>query len=138
MVQAPAITEITMSGPGAGGLATATAVLGDVVSILAGDAPVHRTLRELPIVSDVASSFYVHLEVADRPGVLAAVADVLGQAGISVKSMVQRGAGEQARLVMVLHETSERAFYGALSELGKLDFMRADPRAIRVIEEQFG
>ena len=138
MVQAPAITEITMSGPGAGGVATATAVLGDVVSILAGDAPVHETRRELAVVSDVASSFYVHLEVADRPGVLAAVADVLGQAGISVKSMVQRGTAEQARLVMVLHETSERAFYGALAELGKLDFMRADPRAIRVIEEQFG
>jgi len=39
---------------------------------------------------------------------------------------------------MILHETSERAFYGALSELAKLDFMRADPRAIRVIEEEFG
>ncbi|MDQ3730157.1 MAG: homoserine dehydrogenase, partial [Actinomycetota bacterium] len=138
MVQAPAITEITMSGPGAGGIATATAVLGDVVSILAGDAPVHETRRELPVASDVASSFYVHLEVADRPGVLAAVADILGQAGISVKSMVQRGTAEQARLVMVLHETSERAFYGALSKLAKLDFMRADPRAIRVIEEEFG
>jgi homoserine dehydrogenase len=138
MVQAPAITEITMSGPGAGGLATATAVLGDVVSILAGDAPVHEARRELAVVSDVASSFYLHLEVADRPGVLAAVADVLGQGGISVKSMVQQGVGEQARLVMVLHETSEAAFYEALAELGKLDFMRADPRAIRVIEEQFG
>ncbi|HYH62760.1 MAG TPA: homoserine dehydrogenase [Solirubrobacterales bacterium] len=137
MVEAPAITEITMSGPGAGGLATATAVLGDVVSILAGDAPVHETRRELPIVSDVASSFYLHLEVADRPGVLAAVADVLGQAGVSVKSMVQRGTAEQARLVMILHETPERAFYGALAELAKLDFMRGDPRAIRVIEEQF-
>jgi homoserine dehydrogenase len=138
MVQAPTITEITMSGPGAGGAATATAVLGDVVSILSGNAPVHEAKRRLPIVADVESSFYVHLEVADRPGVLAAVADVLGQAGISVKSMVQHGAGEQARLVMVLHETSERAFYGALAELGKLDFMRSDPRAIRVIEEQFG
>ncbi len=137
MVQAPAITEITMSGPGAGGLATATAVLGDVVSILSGDAPVHETRRNLRIVGDVQSSFYLHLEVADRPGVLAAVADVLGQAGISVKSMVQRGTAEQARLVMVLHETMESAFYGALDELAKLDFMRADPRAIRVIEEQF-
>jgi homoserine dehydrogenase len=137
MVQAPAITEITMSGPGAGGVATATAVLGDVVSILSGDAPVHETKRELAVVSDVASSFYVHLEVLDRPGVLAAVADVFGQAAISVKSMVQQGIGDQARLVMVLHETSEESFYGALAELGKLDFMRADPRAIRVIEEQF-
>ena len=137
MVQAPAVTEITMSGPGAGGIATATAVLGDVVSILAGDAPVHATRETLPMVADVTSSFYVHLEVADRPGVLAAVADVLGQAHISVQSMVQRGQGEQARLVMVLHECSESAFYGALSELAKLDFMRATPRAIRVIEEEF-
>jgi homoserine dehydrogenase len=137
MVEAPAITEITMSGPGAGGVATATAVLGDVVSILAGEAPMHETREELPVVGDVSSSFYVHLEVADRPGVLAAVADVLGQAGISVQSMVQRGTAEQARLVMVLHETPESAFYGALAELGKLDFMRATPRAIRVIEKEF-
>jgi homoserine dehydrogenase len=137
MVEAPAITEITMSGPGAGGTATATAVLGDVVSILSGEAPVHEPLEPLEIVRDVASSFYLHLEVADRPGVLAAVADVLGQNGISVRSVVQRGTGQEARLVMVMHETPERAFYAALEELAKLDFMRATPRAIRVIEEEF-
>ena len=74
MVEAPAITEVTMSGPGAGGPQTASAVLGDVVSILAGEAPVHETREELPIVTDVTSSFYLHLEVADRPGVLAQIA----------------------------------------------------------------
>ena len=137
MVEAPAITEITMSGPGAGGLATATAVLGDVVSILSGEAPVHVPGERLKVIRDVASSFYLHLEVADRPGVLAAVADVLGQNGISVRSVVQRGTGREARLVMVMHETPESAFYAALSELAKLDFMRATPRAIRVIEEEF-
>ena len=137
MVEAPAITEITMSGPGAGGMATASAVLGDVVSILSGDAPVHADGERLEVVHDVASSFYLHLEVADRPGVLAAVADVLGQNGISVRSVVQRGTGSEARLVMVMHETPESAFYSALSELAKLDFMRATPRAIRVIEEEF-
>ncbi len=137
MVEAPAITEITMSGPGAGGSATATAVLGDVVSILAGEAPVHQPTTDLAMVPDVSSSFYLHLEVDDRPGVLAAVADVLGQAGISVRSVVQRGSGDQARLVMVMHEILESSFYGALEELAKLDFMRATPRAIRVIEEEF-
>jgi homoserine dehydrogenase len=137
MVEAPAFTEITMSGPGAGGLATATAVLGDVVSILSGEAPVHAPGERLEVVHDVASAFYLHLEVADRPGVLAAVADVLGQNAISVRSVVQRGTGEEARLVMVMHETPEGAFYSALSELAKLDFMRATPRAIRVIEEEF-
>jgi homoserine dehydrogenase len=49
MVEAPTITEITMSGPGAGGVATASAVLGDVVSILSGRAPVHAARATLPI-----------------------------------------------------------------------------------------
>ena len=75
-----------MSGPGAGGLETATAVLGDVVSILSGRSPVHATREELEIVADVSSSFYLHLEVADRPGVLAEIAGVLGSNEISVRS----------------------------------------------------
>ena len=67
----PTITEITMSGPGAGGIETASAVLGDVVSILSGERPGARDARALEIVRDISSSFYLHLEVADRPGVLA-------------------------------------------------------------------
>ena len=135
MVEAPAIDEVTMSGPGAGGLQTASAVLGDVVSILAGDTPVHETRTELPIVADVPSSFYLHLEVADRPGVLARVAAVLGDHEISVKSFVQRGIGEDARLVMVVHETLESRFAAAVAALGELDDMRAPARYIHVIEE---
>jgi homoserine dehydrogenase len=137
MVEAPAITEVTMSGPGAGGLQTASAVLGDVVSILAGDAPVHETREELPIVADVTSSFYLYLAVADRPGVLATVATVLGDNEISVKSVVQRGAGDDARLVMVIHECLESRFAAALEALGELDDLRSPPRSIHVIEEQF-
>jgi homoserine dehydrogenase len=137
MVEAPEITEVTMSGPGAGGLQTASAVLGDVVSILAGDAPVHETRVELPIVTDVDSSFYLHLEVADRPGVLARVATVLGDHGISVKSFVQRGSGSDARLVMVVHECLESKFAAGVEELGRLDDLRSPPRSIRVIEEQY-
>jgi homoserine dehydrogenase len=138
MVEAPTITEITMSGPGAGGPETATVVLGDVVSILAGEAPVHRTRRELPVVADVSSSFYLHLEVADRPGVLARIADVLGRNEISVESVVQRGLGDEARLVMVTHECPESRFRAALDEIATLEFLRGSPRAIRVIEETFG
>jgi homoserine dehydrogenase len=137
MVEAPAITEITMSGPGAGGTETATAVLGDVVSILSGHAPVHEPRLELEIVTDVSSSFYLHLEVADRPGVLAQIADVLGRNEVSVQSVVQRGLGDDARLVMVLHEGPEDRFYAALDEIRELPFLRAAPRAIRVIEEEF-
>jgi homoserine dehydrogenase len=138
MVEAPAITEITMSGPGAGGTETASAVLGDVVSILSGEAPVHEARGSLAIVRDISSSFYLHLEVADEPGVLARIADVLGRNEISVQSVVQRGHGDDARLVMVMHECREARFYAALEEIGKLEFVRAAPRAIRVIEEEFG
>ena len=137
MVEAPAITEVTMSGPGAGGLQTASAVLGDVVSILAGEAPVHETREQLPIVADVTSSFYLYLEVADQPGVLARVATVLGDHQVSVKSVVQRGFGDDARLVMVVHECLESRFTAAVQELGALGDLRAPPRSIRVIEEEF-
>ena len=137
MVEAPAITEVTMSGPGAGGVQTASAVLGDVVSILAGEAPVHEAREELPIVADVTSSFYLHLEVADRPGVLAQIAQVLGDNEISVKSVVQRGIGDDARLVMVVHECIESRFATALEEIAELDDLRSAPRAIRVIEKEF-
>src|SRR4051794_37634437 len=137
MVEAPEITEVTMSGPGAGGIQTASAVLGDVVSILSGDAPVHETRAELPIVTDVASSFYLHLAVADRPGVLAQVAQVLGDKEVSVKSVVQSGAGDDARLVMVVHECLESRFSEALEAIDALGVLRAPSRSIRVIEEEF-
>jgi homoserine dehydrogenase len=137
MVEAPAITEVTMSGPGAGGIQTASAVLGDVVSIVSGETPVHQVGERLPVVRDVTSSFYLHLEVADRPGVLAQVAEVLGNNEVSVKSVNQRGQGDDARLVMVMHECLESSFNRAVEEIATLDFMRSPPRAIRVIEEEF-
>jgi homoserine dehydrogenase len=137
MVEAPSITEVTMSGPGAGGTETASAVLGDVVSILSGDAPANEVHEELPIVGDVTSSFYLHLEVADEPGVLAKIARVLGDSEVSVKSVVQRGIGDDARLVMVVHECLESRFRAAVEKIGGLPEVRSTPRSIRVIEEEF-
>jgi homoserine dehydrogenase len=137
MVEAPSITEVTMSGPGAGGAQTASAVLGDVVSILSGEAPVHEPREDLGVVTDVSSSFYLHLEVADQPGVLAKIAKVLGDNGVSVKSVVQRGIGDDARLVMVVHECLESRFAEALEQIAGLEDLRSAPRSIRVIEEEF-
>ena len=89
------------------------------------------------MIADVPSSFYLHLEVADRPGVLAQIAAILGEHEVSVKSVVQRGMGDDARLVMVLHECLESQFFAALEEIAPLDFLRSAPRSIRVIEEEF-
>jgi homoserine dehydrogenase len=88
-------------------------------------------------VRDVESAFYLHLEVADRPGVLAQVAQLLGLQGASVKSVVQKGLGENARLVMVVHPLLESRFFAAVELIGGLDFLRSRPRAIRVIEEEY-
>jgi homoserine dehydrogenase len=136
-VESDAITEITMSGPGAGGPQTASAVLGDVVSAMIPPASTPETTEALPLVGDVVSAFYVHMEVADRPGVLAQIAEILGMQGASIKSFVQRGLGDNARLVMVLHPLLESRLYAAVRMIGQLDFMRAAPRAIRVIDEDF-
>ncbi len=136
-VEAQAITEITMSGPGAGGPQTATAVLGDVISAMIPPASTPPTMNVLEIVQDVVSAFYLHLEVADEPGVLAQVAHVLAEEGVSVKSVVQRGLGDQARLVMVVHAVLESRFAAALERIAQLEVMRARPRAIRVLEEEF-
>ena len=80
-IESDAITEVTLSGPGAGGRQTASAVLGDVVSAMIPPASTPPATERLPIVADVESAFYLHLEVADRPGVLAQVAAAPGAAG---------------------------------------------------------
>ncbi len=137
-VESPQITEITMSGPGAGGPQTASAVLGDVVSAMIPPASTPPTTQVLEIVQDVVSAFYLHLEVADEPGVLASVAQELARHHVSVKSVVQKGLGQQARLVMVVHPVLESRFEAAMADIGRLEVMRRPPRAIRVLEEEFG
>ena len=136
-VESAAITEITMSGPGAGGSQTASAVLGDVVAALAGTPTIAGPSERLEIVEDVVSAFYVHMEVDDRPGVLAQVAQLFGDAGASIKSVVQQGFGERAQLMLVTHPLPRSALGEALEAISGLEHVLAAPRAISVINEEF-
>jgi homoserine dehydrogenase len=136
-LESEAITEITLSGPGAGGRQTASAVLGDVVSVMTGGARPPAPPLAIPLVEDVESAFYLHLDVADRPGVLAAVTKVLGEHEVSIKSVVQRGMRERARLVMITHPVLESGLRVAIERLSDFEFVRSAPRTIRVIEEEF-
>jgi homoserine dehydrogenase len=136
-IESAAITEITLSGPGAGGIQTASAVLGDVVSAMIPPPSLVPPAEDVPLVTDTEFSFYLHLEVADRPGVLAQVAEILGMQDVSIKSVVQKGLGDEARLVMVMHPVLESKFRAAVDLLSRLDFVREPPRVIRVIEETF-
>ena len=110
MLQGDAIREITLEGPGAGGTETASAVVADLVSVVgtAGTGFLQNDAcwRELERLdpSDWRSPFYVHLDVADRPGVLAHAASSLAAHEVSVAQLVQRLGDGQASLDLVLHE----------------------------------
>ena len=136
-IESPAITEITLSGPGAGGSQTASAVLGDVISAMIPPPFTPSPAEHLPLVTDRESAFYMHVEVADDPGVLAQVAEILGLQGVSIESVVQKGIGDDARLAMVMHPVLESKFRAAVDLIGRLDFVRSTPRVIRVIAETF-
>jgi homoserine dehydrogenase len=136
-VESAAITEITMSGPGAGGSQTASAVLGDIVAAIGGAQTLAAPLPPMAIVEDVCSAFYLHMEVDDRPGVLAQVAQLLGDAGASIKSVVQQGLGERAQLMMVTHPLAHSRLAVALEQIASLQHVRSPPRAIAVINEEF-
>jgi homoserine dehydrogenase len=138
-LESAAITEVTLSGPGAGGPQTASAVLGDLVSVMSSEGMDLDPIEDLSFIpgEEVESAFYLHLDVEDRPGVLAQIAKILGDHGVSVKSVVQKGMGENARLVMVMHPVAEGRFTDALREISELSLVRARPRSIRVVEEEF-
>jgi homoserine dehydrogenase len=112
-------------------------VLGDVISAMIPPPTLPPPAEDLPFVTDTESAFYLHVEVADRPGVLAQIAEILGLQGISVKSVVQKGMGDDARMDMVVHPVLESKFKAAVGLIGRLDFLRSPPRWIRVIEETF-
>ncbi len=126
-VEAQAITEITMSGPGAGGTQTASAVLADVIAAATGTQRPVPAAVPTPIIEDVTSAFYLHLSVIDRPGVLARIAQCLGEEEASIKSVVQRGLGEHAQLVMVIHPLPESRLRAALGAIAELDAVQGAP-----------
>ncbi len=135
-----AIDEIMLSGPGAGGMETASAVVSDIASIIARETPgvleniaAWRELEFYPD-DDVVSKFYLRLEVEDEPGVLATIAQVFGDHEVSVESVIQRGRGAHAELVMVFHPVKEASFRDALEQVAKLAVVKSDPRPIRVEE----
>ncbi len=134
-----AIDEIMLSGPGAGGTETASAVVSDIISAVARrespgflEYPVaYRNLDFFPD-EEVVSTFYLRLEVEDEPGVLAAIASAFGKHGVSIESVIQKGRGARAELVMVFHPVKESRFAAAIKEAGGLEVVKSTPRPIRV------
>jgi homoserine dehydrogenase len=142
MLQGDAIREITLEGPGAGGIETASAVVSDMVSIIGTTAtgflqndPCWRTLGRLP-PGELRSPFYAHLEVDDRPGVLSHVARRLAAHDVSVARLIQAPAARGAELHIVLHETPQSAVDDALAEIVQLPEVHAPPSVLPVISDR--
>lgn len=139
-IEGPSIDSLLFAGPGAGGEPTATAVLGDVIDaareMLAG-AQVAPRIRfspgEIAPFEDVSTARYVRLLVQDRPGVLARIASVFGDAGVSIRSVWQEGAEDEAALVIVTHRAIERDQRVAVANLRALDDVIEVASVIRVL-----
>jgi homoserine dehydrogenase len=142
MLQGDAIREITLEGPGAGGLETASAVVADMISIvgttgtgfLQNDA-CWRELERLPR-GDLRSPFYFRVEVADQPGVLAHIALRLSQHEVSIARLVQYQREGGATLHAVTHEARAGSVEAALAEIAALPETQSAPSALPVISSR--
>ena len=142
MLQGDAIREITLEGPGAGGIETASAVIADMASVIGTmgtgflqNDPVWRSLPRLA-PGEHRSPFYFHLSVDDRPGVLARVADALGERDVSIARLHQHPNGDGAALHVVTHEARRGALDEALATIAALEEVRRKPLPFPVVSDR--
>ncbi len=138
-VEGEAIGELMFYGRGAGGKPTASAVLGDVLDAarsLASGAAVHLPPREhveIRAIDELEAQYYLTIDVVDRPGVLAAVAAVFGEHGVSIRSMEQVDLGPEARLVLITHRAREADVQATLAGLRAVDAVERIGQLLRVV-----
>lgn len=142
-VEGPALGELLFMGPGAGGDPTATAVLGDVIDaareLLSGTQVAPRIRfagGEVVDFAEVPTKWYLRLEVADAPGVLAAIAGAFGEQDVSLMSVWQEGRGDRATLLLVTHDAAERNHRAAVEALQRLDVVKQVAATIRVVSPE--
>jgi homoserine dehydrogenase len=135
------VGRVMLEGRGAGAGPTASAVVADLIDLARGRlTPVWGAeaakLSHAPSVPMEAHTgpYYLRMMVVDRPGVIADVAAVLRDHGISMESMLQRGRspGEAVPVVLTTHDTNEAAMRQALARIATLDAVLEDPAMIRI------
>ncbi len=138
-VEGASAGQLMFYGRGAGGAATASAVLGDLVAVGrnaisgargAGESR-YAALRVLPM-GDVVTRYHVSLDVADKAGVLAAVATTFATHDVSIGTVRQEGHLDDATLVVVTHEATDAALQAVVEDLRDLDVVRDVASVMRV------
>jgi homoserine dehydrogenase len=138
-VEAEAAGELMFYGRGAGGAPTASAVLGDVVAVArhltSGALGPHESDyadRGIAPIDQIKTQYLIRLDVADKPGVLAAVAQAFATENVSIQTVRQSGRGGDAELIVVTHGASEHALALTVRRLSKMDTVRTVESVIRV------
>ena len=138
-VEGAAVGDLMFYGRGAGGDPTGSAVLGDLIDAATNlGKGTHASLISLvrrPIrpIDELLTSYYLNLDVHDRPGVLRAIAEVFERHGVSIRSMEQEGTGDTARLILITHEAREADVQATLEDIRGLDVILNVTSVLRVI-----
>ncbi len=138
-VEGEGIDQIMFYGRGAGGHPTAAMMVGDAIDVAINLRDgCHRSVGPLPPaqirpMDEVSAAFYLSVDARDAPGVLAKIAGVFGDRGVSIRSMEQEGLGDEARLVFITHEAVESDLRSTLADLGELDCVKNIGQVLRVI-----
>jgi len=134
--------ELMLYGLGAGGRPTASAVLGDLIDaahhLRSGSSArfVPRVRPRIRPTDDLRCAWYMNIDVVDRPGVLAAVAQLFGDNGVSIRSMEQVGLGDEARLIFLTHVAREGDVQRTLSGLRGLEVVDHVGGVLRVMGDE--
>lgn len=138
-VEAEAAGSLMFYGRGAGGSPTASAVLGDLVAVArnrlnGGRGPGESSYADLRVqpMGEVQTRYHVALDVADRPGVLAAVAGAFAEQEVSIQTVRQEGRGDAATLVLVTHTATDAALAKTIDKLTSMEFIRRAASVMRV------
>jgi homoserine dehydrogenase len=144
-IEADAVGELMLYGRGAGGGPTASAVLGDLIDasknlVSGGRGATIGALARKPIrpIDEVESQFYLQLEVADQPGVLAEIAMQFGEHDVSIKSMQQIGIGAEARIIFITHQAREADLRRTVHALRDVKSVHRVGSVLRVMGDEPG
>jgi homoserine dehydrogenase len=138
-VESDAAGQLMFYGPGAGGAPTASAVLGDLVTVarhrlsnVTGAGESTYAACEIAPMSETLTRYHVAFDVDDRPGVLAAVAELFAEHDVSIQTVRQVGRGDDAQLVVVTHTAPDAALAATVDGLRTMDAVRQVTSVMRV------
>jgi homoserine dehydrogenase len=138
-VESEAAGELMFYGPGAGGAPTASAVLGDVVTVarnrlsnVTGAGESTYAQCEIASMGETVTRYHVGVDVDDKPGVLATVAELFAQHDVSIQTVRQEGRGDDAQLVVVTHSAPDAALAATVESLRATSIVREVTSVMRV------